>query len=119
MFLDTLNDTGSNRQTIWQSDYNFLTNGQMYGGFLGHINLYYANGTFDTLDMIVVEIQLVDAQGVEWSPWFQEMAVIQPNWAGGSRLSGCQLRKGYFFGTSPTHLHVSIASTKGGMHSLL
>lgn len=119
MLWDTLNDTGSDCQTIWQTDYIFLAHGHVYGGFVGPINLYYANGAFDTLHMILVEIQLVDAQGVAWSPWFVEMAVIQPNRPGGVRLSGCQLRRGYFIGTSPVHTHVSIASTKSGMSSLL
>lgn len=46
-------------------------------------------------------MQLVDANGVEITPWFIETAVITPDQAGFHRLSGLAMRNKLYFATAP------------------
>jgi hypothetical protein len=57
--------------------------------------------------------------GVPWGPWFVEPAVQRPHAFSMARLSGMNMRQQFFMGTSPHNPILSVATTKGGMASLL
>lgn len=57
--------------------------------------------------------------GTQVGPAFVELAVIRPYSAGLTRLSGLNMRKVFYFGTDPTFNCLAVATSKGGMGSML
>jgi len=66
-----------------------------------------------------VEVQLVRDDNTAWSDWIREAAMVQPDTPGIWRLSGCGIRNVLYLGTSPGNHSLAVATTKGGLTSLL
>ncbi len=114
-----MNDTGSDILSLFQSDLQYLGNMQGYAGWLGVIPISYANGATQYYPRIKVEVQLVRDDNIPWSDWIRELAIIQPDSPGLSRLSGYEIRNVLYLGTSPGNHSLAVATTKGGLASLL
>ncbi|KAK9326561.1 hypothetical protein V1520DRAFT_329899 [Lipomyces starkeyi] len=85
------NDTGSNKQTIF------------------------------TTDLIILEMQITEADGTAISSWFEEVAVITVPEPGAPqcRLSGNAMRNFLYFATAPGNLTLYVAKKKNGIISQL
>lgn len=84
-----LNDTGSNVLTIFTTDFPHLGNTQRYnGGLLGHGRIRDANDAAIVLPRILVQVQLVENNGVPWTGWIVERAVVRTPDPFVPRLSG-------------------------------
>ena len=115
----TMNDTGSDILSLFHSDLQHLGNIQGYTGWQGTIGILCANGIINNYPKIEVEVQLVRDNNTPWSDWFQEVAIVQPDSPGLSRLSGYGIRNALYLGTSPGNHSLAVAITKGGLTSLL
>jgi hypothetical protein len=114
-----INDTGSDVLSLFHSDLQYLGNIQGYAGWLGNIAIACANGAINIYPRILVEVQMVRDNNTPWSDWIDEKAIIQPDSPGLSRLSGYGIRKVLYLGTSPGNHSLAVATTKGGLASLL
>ena len=114
-----MNDTGSDVLSLFHSDMQRLGNMQGYAGWRGVIGILSANGIINSHPRILVEVQLVRDDNTPWSDWFQEVAIVQPDSPGLSRLSGYGIRNALYLGTSPGNQSLAVATTKGGLASLL
>ena len=68
---------------------------------------------------IEVEVQLVRDNDTTGSDWFREVAIVQPDSPGLSRLSGYGIRNALYLGTGLGNHSLAVATTKGGLASLL
>jgi hypothetical protein len=114
-----MNDTGSDILSLFHSDLQYLGDTQGYTGWRGVIQILCANGTISLYPKIKVEVQLVRDDNTPWSDWFREVAIVQPDGPGLSRLSGYGIRNALYLGTSPGNHSLAVATTKGGLASLL
>ena|SRR5438045_8577502 len=114
-----MNDTGSDILSLFHSDMQHLGNIQGYAGWQGVIGILCANGTINHYTKIEVEVQLVRDDNTPWSDWFREVAIVQPDSPGLSRLSGYGIRNALYLGTSPGNHSLAVATTNGGLASLL
>ena len=115
-----MNDTGSDMLTLFDSDLPYLGgNIQGYLGWNGYTNITDANGGNALLETILVQVQLVRNDSTQWSDWIDEYAIVRPDTANALRLSGARMRRVLYFGTAPGNHLLAIATTKGGMKSLL
>jgi len=114
-----MNDTGSNILSLFHSDMQHLGNIQGYTGWQGFTGILCANGTINHYPTIEVEVQLVRDNNTPWSDWIRELAIVQPDSPGLSRLSGYGIRNALYLGTSPGNHSLAVAATKGGLASLL
>jgi hypothetical protein len=109
------NDTGSNVQTIFTSDLaNLNYNPDTYYGHLGFRQIWTAAGPVNR-SLIRIQMQLVDTNGVELTPWFLETAVITPDQPGLHRLSGLAMRDHLYFATTPGNTTLYVAAKKNGI----
>ena len=111
-----MNDTGSNVQTIFPTDLAALGYDQLtYQGLLGPLCIETANGVVFQ-EVIVIEMQIVKADGTAITPWFSENAVITPLQAGiQDRLSGNAMRNHLYFATTPGNASLFVAEKKNGI----
>ena len=115
-----MNDTGCNIQTLLPTDraalgYNQLT----YQGHLGAVNVGTANGVVRRR-RIVIETQIIKADGTVITPWFRENAVILPPQPGIQyRLSGREIRNHLYFATAPGNANLFVAEKKSGITTQL
>jgi hypothetical protein len=114
-----MNDTGSDMLSLFYSDLQHLGNIQGYDNWQGATGILCANGTINQYPTIVVEVQLVRDDNTPWSDWFPELAIVQPDSPGLPRLSGYGIRNALYLGTGPGNHSLAVASTKGGLASLL
>jgi hypothetical protein len=114
-----MNDTGSNILSLFDADMPYLGNLQGYGGWLGLATISYANGAANIYPVILVQVQLVRGDNSAWSDWIEERAIVQPLRPGVSRLSGVGIRGVLYIGTAPGNHFLAVATTKGGLTSLL
>ncbi len=114
-----INDTGSDILSLFHSDMQHLGNIQGYSGWAGVVSVNCANGTTNNYPKIYVEVQLVRDDNTAWSDWFEEDAMVQPDSPGLFRLSGRGIRDVMYLGTSPGNHSLAVATTKGGLASLL
>jgi len=114
-----MNDTGSDILSLFHSDLQYLGNIQGYGGWDGIVEIACANGTTNEYLKICVEVQLVRDDDTPWSDWIEEYAIVRPDSPGLSRLSGYGIRNAFYLGTSPGNHSLAVATTKGGLASLL
>jgi len=120
--IAVLNDTGSDYLTVFETDLPLLGNMEMYSGQRNPVTTRDANGVLtprQRRQRMAVQVRLVRGDDSPWGDWIDEDAVVKRPLPGVPRLSGYQIRRNLFFGTSPTHHHVAVATTKGGMSSLL
>jgi len=111
------NDTGSNIQTIFTTDLiNLHYNPNTYHGRLGFIPVLTAGG-YVAREQIIIEIQLMKANGTIVSPWFREWALITPIQLGVPqyRLSGSAMRNHLYFATAPGNAALFVAEKKNGI----
>src|SRR5580700_6139265 len=87
-----MNDTGSDILSLFHSDLQCLGDTQGYTGWRGVVQILCANGTISLYPKIKVEVQLVKYDNTPWTDWFQEVAIVQPDSPGLSRLSGYGIR---------------------------
>jgi hypothetical protein len=114
-----MNNTGSDVLSLFYSDMQHLGNIQGYAGWQGAITIFCANDTINQYPKIEVEVQLVKDDNTPWSDWFPEVAIVQPDGPGLLRLSGYGIRNALYLGTSPGNHSLAVATTKGGLASLL
>ena len=114
-----MNDTGSDILSLFHSDIPHLGNIQGYSGWDGLVSVSCANSAINNYPKIEVEVQLVRDDNTAWSDWFEEVAMVQPDSPGLLRLSGCGIRNVLYLGTSPGNHSLPVATTKGGLTSLL
>ncbi|KAK9318986.1 hypothetical protein V1517DRAFT_79840 [Lipomyces orientalis] len=115
------NDTGSNTQTIFTTDLAFLGyNPHTYTGRLGPTFLSTASGGIYR-QQIVLEMQIIEADGTAISSWFEEVAVITVPEPGVPlcRLSGNAMRNFLYFATAPGNSTLYVAKKKNGIISQL
>jgi hypothetical protein len=111
------NDTGSTRQTIFTTDLtNLHYDRNTYRGRRGNTTVATANGLVDR-ERIVIEIQLLTADGTALSPWFREVALIKSIAPGvpSVRLSGNAMRDYLYFATAPGNTTLYVAKKKNGL----
>jgi len=102
-YISIANDTGSNLQTVFTTDLaNLQYNANTYGGNLPAIFVNTVGGLV-LRQRIILEVQLLKADGSAVSPWIQEVGVITPVQQGAQqyRLSGNAMRNFLYFGTAP------------------
>ena len=94
LWVSIMNDTGSNLQTIFPTDlvalgYNQLT----YRGYLGVFSTLAAAGVIYQ-ERVMIEMQIIKADGTAVTPWFGETAVIYSSSAGNtiSALGKCDAK---------------------------
>ncbi len=112
-----MNVTGSDILSLFDSDLQYLKNTPKYTGWRGHIKILCANSTTNVYRKIKVEVQLVRDDNTSY--WFEEVAIVQPDGPGLSRLSGYGIRNALYLGTSPGNHSLAVATTKVGLASLL
>jgi hypothetical protein len=111
------NDTGSDAQTIFSSDLiNLNYNPNTYQGRGPYAQVVTANGVV-ARERIVIEMQLVGADGTIASPWFSEWALITPIQPGvlQYRLSGIAMCNHLYFATAPGNTTLFISEKKNGI----
>ncbi len=115
-----MNDTGSNVQTIFPTDLAALRYDQLtYQGLLGPLCIGTASGVVN-LEVIVIEMEIIKADGTAITPWFRENAVITPLQAGiQDRLSGNAMRNHLYFATAPGNATLFVAEKKNGITTQL
>lgn len=114
-----MNDTGSNIQSVLPTDlaalhYNPFT----YLGNLGAFALATANG-LSFRGRILIEVQIVKADGTPITPWYQEIAVITPQPVIQYRLSGSGMRNHLYFATAPGNTILVVAEKTNGITNQL
>jgi hypothetical protein len=114
-----MNDTGCDIQTLLPTDlpalgYNQLT----YRGHLGVKNIGTGNGVVRRR-RIIIETQIVKADGTAITPWFREDAVILPQSGLQYRLSGSAMRNHLYFATAPGNANLFVAQKKNGITTQL
>ena len=115
-----MNDTGSSVQTIFPTDlvalrYNELT----YRGNLGPVDIGTVNGVISR-KRLVIEIQILKADGTTITPWFRENAAITiPQPGIQYRLSGKAMRDYLYFATAPGNTNLFVAEKKSGIMTQL
>lgn len=114
----TLNDTGSDILSLFDTDILNLGNFQGYNGWLGYTEIGYANGATNIYPRILVQVQLLRDDNSVWSDWIQKEAIVQPQRPGVPRLSGIGIRDVLHLGTAPGNHFLAVATTKGGLISL-
>ena len=127
--IKVLNDTGSTILRLFDDDMEKVGLSPEYRGQGLKTIVVYANGTEDSLQSVTVEVQLCYNGGAGWSEWIEEKAVIIPRIERSrhqtgtapllGRLSGSAIRNHFYFGTAPGSRGVAVATTPGGLHSLL
>ncbi len=114
----TMNDTGSDMLTLYTSDLMHLGNYNLYSGWQAPVSLTDANGTSRYFQKISVQVLLVGNGDVPWrSNWIEEEAIIRRD--NSPRLSGAGIQQDLYFGTAPGNHYLAVATTKGGLSSLL
>src|SRR5271170_1886401 len=115
-----MNDTGSNIQTIFPTDLAALRyNQHTYGGNLAMIPIGTANGVVPR-SRVVIEMQIIKADGTAVTPWFRETAVVTPLQPGVQyRLSGSAMRDHLYFATAPGNTNLLVAEKKNGITTQL
>lgn len=103
-------------QTIFTTDLiNLHYNPNTYQGRMGVIPVATANGVV-AREWIMIEIQLIKANGTIASPWFRESALITPVQPGPQyRLSGTAMRNRLYFATAPGNTTLFISEKKNGI----
>jgi hypothetical protein len=118
--VSIMNDTGSSIQTIWPTDLVALRyNQHTYQGRLGTLSIATANGVA-VREKVVIEMQIIKADGTAITPWFRENAVVTPLQPGIQyRLSGNAMRDHLYFATAPGNANLFVAEKKNGITTQL
>lgn len=114
-----MNDTGSDLLTLFDDDFPFLGNTVGYSGWLGPVRILDANGNVPVFPQIRVQVQMVRDDNTPWGDWMEETAIVRVRNPNVSRLSGRGIRAHLYFATAPGNHTVAVATTKGGLMSLL
>lgn len=114
-----LNDTGSNILTLFEDDFPFLGNRAGYSGWLQPAQVADANGNEQFFPCIRVQVQMVRDDNTPWGDWMEETAIVRVGVPNVPRLSGPGIRAHLYFATAPGNHTIAVASTKGGLVSLL
>jgi hypothetical protein len=113
------NDTGSDIQTVFQSD----LAGMHYdlGTYMGRIGMGRINTPNGVMfrERILIQIKLVDSSGAELTRWFVDTAAITPNMPGLLRLSGIAMRHHLYFATAPGNEDLYVAVQRNGITTQL
>jgi hypothetical protein len=115
-----MNDTGCSIQTLFSTDlaalgYDRLT----YRGHRGIANIRTGNGVIRRR-RIVIETQIIKADGTAITPWFRQNAVVLPLQSGIQyRLSGRAIRNHLYFATAPGNTNLFVAQKKNGITTQL
>jgi len=115
--VSIVNDTGSDAQTIFSTDLtNLHYNHNTYRGRMGFVHVGTANGVVPR-ERVMIEIQLIKADGTIVSPWLLETAVITPVQQGVPqlRLSGNAMRNHLYFATAPGNATLFVSEKKNGI----
>ena len=114
-----MNDTGSSIQTLLSPDLSALGyNQHTYRGHRGIADLETANGVIHRR-RIVVETQIIMADGTAITPWFRQNAVALPQLGIQCRLSGRAMRNHLYFATAPGNANLFVAQKKNGITTQL
>jgi hypothetical protein len=120
-YVSIANDTGSDVQTVFTTDLaNLQYDPNIYRGNLPAIYVNTAGGVV-LRQRIILEVQLLKADGSVVSPWIQEVGVITAVQQGVQqyRLSGNAMRNFLYFGTAPGNAQLYVAEKKNGLVSQL
>ncbi|KAH8593171.1 hypothetical protein B0O99DRAFT_628289 [Bisporella sp. PMI_857] len=113
-----MNDTGSDMLSLYPSDIMHLGNIGFYIGWRAPVAVIDANGVAIYCPSIAVEVLPVGNGDISWrSNWIVEEAIIRNGFV--PRLSGVAIRQHLYFGTAPGNHYLAVATTKGGLSSLL
>ena len=114
-----MNDTGSDVLTLFDDDFLSLGNTVGYSGWLQPVKIVDANGNVLFFPCVQVQVRMVCDDNTPWGDWMEETAIVRVRVPGVSRLSGPGIRTHLYFATAPGNHTVAVASTKGGLVSLL
>lgn len=116
--IQVLHDTGSSVLTLQRSDVSplGLANYTRWGTVLP---VTFGNGARQRFQSLWVQIRSMKHDGTAWGDWFWELAVLHRDTPGITRCSGEEMRSHFYFGMAPGNHGVAVASTKGGMTSLV
>jgi hypothetical protein len=90
----------------------------VYAGWQAPVGVTDANGMVRYFRSILVQVLLVGNGDIPWrSNWIEEDAIIRQDNV--PRLSGTGIRQHLYFGTTPGNHYLAVATTKGGLSSLL
>jgi hypothetical protein len=117
--ITAINDTGSTILTLFDTDLPLLGDSDEYAGWAGDAEVTNADGVTNTHRRLRLQVQLVRDDDSPWSDWINERAIVKPDSQGLPRLSGQGIRKALYMGTTPGNHVLAVATTKGGMTSLL
>jgi len=96
-----------------------LGNVQGYRDWRNPVRVLDANGTATVFRRIAVQVRPVRDDNSPLGNWIDENAIFKQLAPNVPRLSGYQIRRHLYFGAAPDYRHLAVATTKGGMHSLL
>ena len=115
-----MNDTGSNILTIFLTDLAALRYDKgTYLGNLGTLSIAMAGGVIFR-EKIVIEMQIIKADGTAITPWFRESEVVTPLQPGMQhRLSGNAMRDHLYFATAPGNASLFVAEKENGITTQL
>ena len=115
-----MNDTGSDMLSLFTTDLPYLGgNIQGYLGWNGFTSVTDASGGATICPIILVQVQLVRNDDSPWGGWIYEDAIVKQYSPNVPRLSGTGIRQVLHIGTAPGNHLLAVATTKGGMQSLL
>jgi len=90
-----------------------------YIGWLWPVSVVDSNGTNTFFRSIWVQVMLVRDDNTPWSDWIDERALVRDLAPGLLRLSGAGIRGDLYIGTAPGNHRLAVATTRGGLTSLL
>jgi hypothetical protein len=91
--ITILNDTGSDRMTLFDIDLWALGDLSNYIGGTQYTTIGNSSAATETLQEYTLDIQLITEEGEPWGPWFRETAVLRTHCLGLNRLSGDGIRR--------------------------
>ena len=108
--IEILNDTGSSYQCVFEADLEEMEyNCHTYRGYTGKVLLCTCNGV-TSRESLWVELQLLKPDRTSFGGWFLEQTAIENmELCGGVRVTGSQIRKEFYFATTPGKRHLFVA----------
>lgn len=115
------NDTGSDIQTIFRSQWNAMNYRQ---NLMTHFTAVRDASGVNFLQTLTAELRILGYNSTTnqlypLTEWFLERFVIRDDTPGVSLLSGCNMRNELYFATAPGNLYLYVSVKKNGVVSQL
>ncbi len=117
--VEICNDTGSNYQSIYRHDFDFLNGPVLVGSERARIMTAHEEIECDTatLEMRIVQVGPESKVATALTDWYWEQFVIKDPGADGLSvlLSGARMRNKLYFATAPGNAKLYVAEKKNGI----